>query len=51
MPRRHHNRTGYRQIKRGKTVKQVADMVKRLKIKTVQMTSVNGETVGREVKG
>lgn len=31
--RRHHNTTGYRQIKRGKTVKQVADMVKRLKIK------------------
>jgi hypothetical protein len=29
--RRHHNTTGYRQIKRGQTVKQVAHMAKRLK--------------------
>lgn len=31
--RRHHNNTGYRQIKNGSTVKQVKAMAKKLKIK------------------
>lgn len=50
--RRHHNNTGVRQIRRGKTRKQVEEMAKRLKIwKPKPKSPSENEVDGAKISG
>jgi hypothetical protein len=49
-PRRHHNRTGLRQIKNGQTVKQVAAMARRLREENVvDITTISTEELQNDL--